>query len=66
MTPRSPMSTAPRHPTAPKTGSEKERDAQNMEIENAGDPEDTGRDLVHGDGGAIDLPTKPGDLSQDD
>ena len=31
-----------------------------------GETEDLGRDLVHGDGGTIDLPTKPGDLAKDD
>jgi hypothetical protein len=27
---------------------------------------DHGRDLAHGEGGTIDLPTKPGDVSKDD
>ena len=42
-----------------------DRNTQEAVIEDA-DTADTGRDLVHGDGGTIDLPTKPGDLSQDD
>lgn len=40
--------------------------AQDEVIEDAGKTEDKSRDLVHGDGGTIDLPTKPGDLSKDD
>ena len=43
-----------------------DRDTQGAVVEEAGEAGDTGRDLVHGDGGTIDLPTKPGDLSQDD
>jgi hypothetical protein len=39
---------------------------QEAVIEDAGETEDRNRDLVHGDGGTIDLPTKPGDLSKDD
>ncbi|WP_256466860.1 hypothetical protein [Bradyrhizobium sp. 149] len=35
-------------------------------IEDTGETEDRGRDLVRGEGGAIDLPTRPGDLSKDD
>lgn len=50
----------------PKPRKDKERDSQEAVIEDAGEPEDNGRDLVHGDGGTIDLPTKPGDLSKDD
>ncbi|WP_409517565.1 hypothetical protein [Bradyrhizobium sp. WYCCWR 12699] len=42
------------------------RDLQEAIIEDAGEPADSGRDLVHGDGGTIELPTKPGDLSKDD
>jgi hypothetical protein len=39
------------------------------ERRDAGDREETGgsdRDLVHGEGGTIDLPDSPGDLSKDD
>lgn len=43
-----------------------ERDKQDAVIEESGETGDTSRDLVHGDGGTIDLPTKPGDLSKDD
>lgn len=45
---------------------DKDRDKQDTVIEDAGETEDNGRDLAHGDGGTIDLPTKPGDLSKDD
>ncbi|MCK1655417.1 hypothetical protein IVA88_28890 [Bradyrhizobium sp. 149] len=45
---------------------DKERDMQEAIIEDTGETEDRGRDLVRGEGGAIDLPTRPGDLSKDD
>jgi hypothetical protein len=35
-------------------------------IEDAAETGDSGRDLVHGEGGTIELPTRPGDLSKDD
>ncbi|MDH2355994.1 hypothetical protein QCM80_35825 [Bradyrhizobium sp. SSUT112] len=50
----------------PKPRIDKERDMQEAIVEDAGETENKGRDLVHGDGGTIDLPTKPGDLSKDD
>lgn len=50
----------------PKPRKDKDRDRQEAVIEDAGETEDYNRDLVHGDGGTIDLPTKPGDLSKDD
>lgn len=45
---------------------DKERDMQEAIIEESGETGDRDRDLVHGDGGTIELPTKPGDLSKDD
>lgn len=45
---------------------DKEGDMQEAIIEESGETGDWDRDLVHGDGGTIDLPTKPGDLSKDD
>lgn len=45
---------------------DKERDTQEAIVEDAGKTEDNNRDLVHGEGGTIDLPTRPGDLSKDD
>ncbi|MDF0518020.1 hypothetical protein P0R31_12335 [Bradyrhizobium yuanmingense] len=35
-------------------------------VEDAGATADDGRDLAHGEGGSIDLPTQPGDLAKDD
>lgn len=51
---------------APKRSIDKERDTQEAIVEDAGETEDWGRDLVHGDGGTIDVPSKPGDVSKDD
>jgi hypothetical protein len=45
---------------------DEERDTQAALIEDAGKTEGRDRDLVHGDGGTIDLPVKPGDISKDD
>jgi hypothetical protein len=50
----------------PKPCIDKERDTQDAIVEDAGETQDGGRDLVHGGGGTIDLPTKPGGLSKDD
>ena len=49
----------------PKPRIDKEPARQDAIIEDAGTG-DEDRDLVHGEGGAIDLPAKPGDLSKDD
>lgn len=51
---------------APKTRIEAERAAQQAISEGADATADDGRDLSHGEGGTIDLPTKPGDMSKDD
>lgn len=51
---------------APKQSIDKERDTQEAIVEDAGETEDRGRDLVHGDGGTIDVPSKAGDVSKDD
>lgn len=70
----SPRTTSPKT-SSPKTSRDlpgakpridKERDTQEAIVEDAGETEDRGRDLVHGDGGTIDAPTKPGDVSKDD
>ncbi len=50
--------TKPRHDEARDTGKAVIKDADKTEGKD--------RDLVHGDGGSIDLPVKPGDLSKDD
>ncbi|MDB5577506.1 MAG: hypothetical protein JWR80_2682 [Bradyrhizobium sp.] len=42
------------------------RDTGEAIIENADKTDGSDRDLVHGDGGTIDLPVKPGDISKDD
>jgi hypothetical protein len=62
-TSRNPSEAGPRHQKEPR--SDKPRETQDAIIEDAGTG-DEDRDLVHGEGGAIDLPTKPGDLSKDD
>jgi hypothetical protein len=43
-----------------------ERDTRNAIIADADKTEGRDRDLVHGEGGTLDMPTKPGDLSKDD
>ncbi|MCK1545288.1 hypothetical protein IVB12_25945 [Bradyrhizobium sp. 179] len=45
---------------------DKARETQQVIIEDASQTEDRDPNLVRGDGGTIDLPTKPGDLSKDD
>lgn len=45
---------------------DKARETQQAISEDVGETEDRDRDLAHGEGGAIDLPTRPGDLSKDD
>ena len=45
---------------------DKARETQEALIEDAPETEDRDRDLAHGDGGSIGIPTKPGDLSRDD
>jgi hypothetical protein len=42
------------------------RETEGAIIENAATIEGEDRDLVHGEGGAIDLPVKPSDMSKDD
>jgi hypothetical protein len=43
-----------------------ERETQEAIIEDADKTDGTDRDLVHGDGGTIDLPVQPKGLSKDD
>ena len=62
-TSRNRVEAGPRHQKEPR--SDKPRETQDANIEDAGTG-DGDRDLVHGEGGAIDLPAKPGDLSKDD
>jgi hypothetical protein len=49
-----------------KPGKDEARETQEAIIENADTTEDAGSDLVRGEGGTIDLPVKPGDMSKDD
>jgi hypothetical protein len=43
---------------------DEERDTQVAIINDADKTDGKDRDLVHGDGGTIDLPVKPGDMSK--
>jgi hypothetical protein len=45
---------------------DKEREMQNSIVEDAAKNDGADRDLVHGDGGTLGLPTKPEDLNHDD
>lgn len=49
-----------------KPRSDKERAPEQAVIAEPGESADGGHDLVRGEGGTIDLPTRPGDLSKDD
>lgn len=60
MTPKS-----SRNLPGPEPRKDSERDTQQAVIEDD-DKIGKDRDLVHGDGGTIGIPTKPGDLSRDD
>ncbi|MFK4505939.1 hypothetical protein LPJ38_32310 [Bradyrhizobium daqingense] len=44
----------------------KAREIHDTIVEDSGATEDRGRDLSQGEGGAIDIPAKPADLSKDD
>ncbi|UWU90724.1 hypothetical protein [Bradyrhizobium sp. CB1015] len=61
----SPNKTA-RNLPGPKPRIDGERATQHVIVEDADETADDGRDLVHGEGGTIDLPTKPSDMSKDD
>jgi hypothetical protein len=50
----------------PKPRKEEEREIQNAVVEDADESDVKDRDLVHGEGGTLDLPVKPGDMSKDD
>jgi hypothetical protein len=49
-----------------KPHSDKEREMQEAIVEDSHETGDSGRDLARGEGGTIDLPTRPGDMSKDD
>jgi hypothetical protein len=50
----------------PKPRKEEEREMQNAVVEDTDENDAKDRDLVHGEGGTLDLPVKPGDMSKDD
>ncbi|WP_375159387.1 hypothetical protein [Bradyrhizobium sp. RDT46] len=60
----------PRGETKPRSEVEPRRDKERAPdrpvIGESGESADGGRDLARGEGGAIDLPARPGDLSKDD
>jgi len=60
------MSKPPRNLPNPKPRIGNEGASHPAIIVDAGETEDEDRDLVHGEGGTIDLPAKPGDLPKDD
>ena len=45
---------------------DRKRDLREVAIEDADKTDVAGRDLEHGDGGTLGVPTKPSDLSHDD
>jgi hypothetical protein len=51
---------------APDSRNDKERETREAVVRDADENDSTDRDLVHGDGGTLDLPVKPGDISKDD
>ncbi|MBK3666803.1 hypothetical protein JJE66_37050 [Bradyrhizobium diazoefficiens] len=55
-----------RNMPGPEPRTDSARDTQQAIIEDADKTDNKDRDLVHGDGGSIDIPTKPDDLSRDD
>ena len=71
MTPKTPKP-APARPESSRdlpgrdTRTDTARDTREAMIEDAAETDVAGRDLVHGEGGTIDLPTKPDDLNHDD
>jgi hypothetical protein len=45
---------------------DKEAETRKAVIQDAPESDGKDRDLVHGDGGTLDMPVKPGDISKDD
>ncbi|MDA9435823.1 hypothetical protein XH88_29320 [Bradyrhizobium sp. CCBAU 51627] len=66
MTSRTAAPKSPRDLPRRRPRMDKERERQAAVIADAGETEDNSRDLVHGEGGTIDRPTTPGELSRDD
>ncbi|MCJ9700751.1 MULTISPECIES: hypothetical protein [unclassified Bradyrhizobium] len=66
MTPKRTLQQTSRRQSGDEPRRDKKRDTQDPIIEDSGETRDSGRDLGHGEGGTINLPEKPGDLSKDD
>ena len=66
MTSRTSTSTTSRDLPGQKPRKDESRETQKAIVEDADKTEGEDRDLVHGDGGTIDLPVNPGDMSIDD
>ena len=66
LTPNKLAPNPPRNLPGAKPRNDEERDTRNAIIQDADKTDGNSRDLVHGDGGTIDLPVKPGDVSKDD
>jgi hypothetical protein len=52
--------------SGPAPRKDEERDTRRAIIEDAAADDGKDRDLVHGDGGTLEVPVKPGDISKDD
>ena len=66
MTSKTTISKTSRDLPGPKPRIDKTRETREAAIADAGETDGNGRDLVHGDGGTIEVPAKPGDLAKDD
>ncbi|WGD54841.1 hypothetical protein QA641_13520 [Bradyrhizobium sp. CB1650] len=60
------MPKTPQYLPGPKPRHDKRHETQEAIIEDASEKDGGDRDLVHGEGGTIDLPKGPRDLSKDD
>jgi hypothetical protein len=65
MTSRIAAAKTSKHLPGPRRRGDCERDPREAVIDEAGATGDNGRDLVHGEGGTIDIRAKPGDLAKD-
>lgn len=66
MAPKASQPATSRDLPGPKPRNDSERDTRQAVIEDADENDGGDRDLVHGDGGTLELPVKPGDMSKDD
>ncbi len=63
------MSSKPRSSSdlpGPEPRKDRDRDMRKAIVEDADKTEGADRDLVHGEGGSIGLPVRPGEVDQDD